>query len=73
VQAAQTPREAIHTRQEPQTLRRRSGSADPYALWLAEQARSRESARGEEVRWVYRYPRVSRPAAAAKPDECATI
>jgi len=54
-----------HTRCEPQELGSRTGVRDPYALWLAQQESARERTEGETIRWVYRYPRVTRPAAPA--------
>lgn len=60
---AEAPSEQTHTRSEPQTLKARAVARDPYALWLAQQQSAREQSGGEEIRWVYRYPRVTRPAA----------
>lgn len=56
--------EHIQTRSEPQTLGSRAGARDPYELWLAEQRNAlRSEAEREPIRWVYRYPRVTRPDA----------
>jgi len=60
---AEAPLGQTHTRSEPQTLSSRAVARDPYALWLAQQQSARERSGGEETRWVYRYPRVTRPAA----------
>jgi hypothetical protein len=59
----QLPHEDAHTRYEPQTFERGAVARDPYALWLAQQESARERSEGEAIRWVYRYPRVTRPAA----------
>ena len=52
------------SRYEPETLVRRRACADPYALWLAEREAERERRERPEIKWVYRYPRVTRPAGA---------
>jgi hypothetical protein len=60
---AHAPQQETHTRFEPQTVESRVAARDPYALWLARQESARERIEGEEIRWVYRYPRVTHPAA----------
>jgi hypothetical protein len=48
-------------RREPSGLRPRA--SDPYKVWLAQRDAERERAEPTRVRWVYRHPRVTRPAA----------
>jgi hypothetical protein len=38
-------------------------AADPYKVWLAQREAERERTEPTSVRWVYRHPRVTRPAA----------
>jgi hypothetical protein len=47
-------------RREPSGARPRA--ADPYKVWLAQREAEREMAEPTRVRWVYRHPRVTRPA-----------
>jgi hypothetical protein len=51
--------EVVPTRDEPRAFGARPASVDPYALWIAKREAERER---PEVRWVYRYPRVTREA-----------
>jgi hypothetical protein len=48
-------------RREPSGLRPRAD--DPYKVWLAQREAEREQSEPTRVRWVYRHPEVTRPAA----------
>jgi hypothetical protein len=45
----------------------RPRAADPYAVWLAQREAERERDESARIRWVYRHPRVTRPAAGVPP------